>query len=62
MQFKYAWITWNEMCWVKELFWDDFEVVFQYHPPKKDHVNNHKYCLHLWKGPGTLILPPKIGV
>lgn len=41
--------TWEEMCQVKDLFWDDEDVVMQFHVPSKDHVNNHPYCLHLWR-------------
>lgn len=40
---------WAEMCWVKELFFEDDELVVQYHPPKKDYVNEHPFVLHLWK-------------
>lgn len=41
--------TWKEMCWVKELFWEDEEVVMQLHPPKSEYVNTDPYTLHLWK-------------
>lgn len=41
--------TWGEMCWIKDLFFSEDEVVVQYHPAKKDYINNHPYCLHLWK-------------
>ncbi len=41
--------TWEEMCWVKDQFWGESDTVVQYHPAKKDHVNNHEYCLHLWR-------------
>jgi hypothetical protein len=41
--------NWPEMCFVKELFWEDEECVFQLHPPKSQYVNNHPFCLHLWK-------------
>lgn len=41
--------TWGEMCWVKTLFWGDEEAVMQLHPPKSEWVNNHPYCLHLWR-------------
>ena len=51
--------TWGEMCWVKELFWGEDELVMQFHPPKKVAVNRHEYCLHLWKPVGVEIpLPP----
>lgn len=41
--------TWEDMCFVKGLFWGEHEAVMQLHPPKSEYVNNHKYCLHLWK-------------
>jgi hypothetical protein len=41
--------TWDEMCWIKSLFWDAHECVVQYHPPEREYVNNHAYCLHLWR-------------
>lgn len=41
--------TWEEMCKVKEMFWDADDTVMQLHPPKSDWVNNHSYCLHLWR-------------
>lgn len=41
--------TWEEMCWLKDLFWDKDDCVVQYHPPEKEYVNNHNYVLHLWR-------------
>ncbi len=41
--------TWDEMCQVKALFWDDTDCVVQFHPPRADYVNNHSRCLHLWR-------------
>jgi hypothetical protein len=41
--------AWDEMCVVKNAFWDEHEVVIQIHPAKADYVNNHPYCLHLWR-------------
>lgn len=41
--------TWDEMCFVKDLFWGEDDVVMQLHPAKKDYVNNHKHTLHLWR-------------
>jgi hypothetical protein len=40
---------WDEMCFVKDFFWDDDEVVVQYHPKKDEYVNFHRAVLHLWK-------------
>lgn len=51
--------TWDEMCRVKSLFWGAHECVIQYHPPRSEHVNNHQYCLHLWKPPVEVLLPPR---
>ena len=53
--------TWDEMCLVKALFWDDDDCVIQYHPPRSEYVNNHPYCLHLWRPIGVpLPMPPSI--
>ena len=41
--------TWPEMCAIKDMFWGEDETVIQYHPAKEDYVDNHPYCLHLWK-------------
>src|SRR5215467_1400917 len=41
--------TWEEMCYVKQMFWHDEECVIQYHPAKTEYVNCHPFCLHLWK-------------
>jgi hypothetical protein len=41
--------TWEEMCFVKGVFWDEEDTVVQYHPAKSEYVNNHSFCLHLWR-------------
>lgn len=46
--------TWDEMCFVKRKFWEDEEMIIQYHPKKSEYVNVHKYCLHLWKPPAEI--------
>lgn len=40
--------TWEEMCKIKDLFWNEDECVIQFHPPKSQYVNNFD-ALHLWK-------------
>lgn len=52
--------SWNLMCKVKWIFWDEEDCVVQYHPPASQHVNNHDRCLHLWR-PTTqnIPMPPK---
>ena len=55
--------TWEQMCKMKEYFWNDDEVCFQLHPKKEDYVNNHEYCLHIWKPIDKEIpTPPRIMV
>lgn len=39
--------SWDEMCKVKDIFWDAEDCVVQYHPPRSEYVNNHKHTLHL---------------
>lgn len=52
---------WEEMCAVKDLFCGKDDCVVQYHPPEKEYVNNHPYCLHLWRPIGSEIrTPPSI--
>jgi len=41
--------TWNQMCQIKDLFWQEEDTVIQFHPPKSEYVNAHDYCLHLWR-------------
>jgi hypothetical protein len=51
--------NWTEMCYIKSLFWTDEETVMQLHPPRSQWINNHQYCLHLWKPLAESIpLPP----
>jgi hypothetical protein len=53
--------NWEEMCFVKDLFWGDEECVMQLHVPKSEHVNVHPNCLHLWKPTeGSILQPPSI--
>jgi len=53
--------TWEEMCFVKNLFWGLDEVVMQLHPAAHEYVNEHPFCLHLWKPIAAAIpTPPSI--
>lgn len=53
--------NWDEMNFVKDLFWRDDECVVQYHPPKSEYVNCHPYCLHLFRPINEKIpMPPSI--
>lgn len=49
--------TWEEMCFIKSVFWEDNDAVMQLHPPKRDWVNEHPYCLHLWRPTGVWEIP-----
>ena len=50
---------WDEMCWLKDIFWDETDAVIQIHPAKANHVNNHEFTLHLWRCTSTeQPLPP----
>lgn len=51
--------TWEEMCYVKDLFWSNDSCVIQYHPPRSNYVNNHDHCLHLWRPIGVEIPIPQ---
>lgn len=50
--------TWDEMCWVKNLFFEPDETVLQYHPSVEEYVNLHPFCLHLWKPHGEILPKP----
>lgn len=55
--------TWEEMAYIKGIFWDAEDAVMQLHPPASTYVNNHPYCLHLWRPTSVAIpLPPAIAV
>jgi hypothetical protein len=50
--------SWDEMCFVKDIFFEEQDVVIQIHPKKRDYVNLHQHCLHLWRSlDGSLNLP-----
>jgi hypothetical protein len=46
---KYEMPDWNQMCYIKDIFWDETDTVIQYHPAKSEYINNHPYVLHLWR-------------
>ena len=55
--------TWEEMCEIKDMFFEQEERVVQYHPPKSEYINNHPLCLHLWRQTtGDFPHPPKLFV
>lgn len=50
--------SWDEMCFIKDQFFDAEQVAIQIHPKKSEYVNSHKNCLHLWRDiTGSFDLP-----
>lgn len=41
--------SYDEMCKVHRLFFNDNECAIQLHVPSVDHVDIHPFCLHLWR-------------
>ena len=55
--------SWEIMCKVKALFWDDEVPVMQLHPARSEWISNHNGCLHLWRPlKANIPLPPGIMV
>ena len=51
--------SWDDMCKIKDWFWNDDEAVIQIHPIKEEYVNNLGNCLHLWRCTyKEMVLPP----
>jgi hypothetical protein len=50
--------TWSEMCTIKAIFWEEEDVVVQYHPAKSAYVNDHPHCLHLFRPLGVRLPEP----
>lgn len=47
--------TWDEMCYVKKVFFEDEDLCLQFHPRKSQYVNAHEHCLHIWKPPAHVL-------
>jgi hypothetical protein len=55
--------TWDEMCEIKDHFFEKEECVVQFHPPESEYVNIKENCLHLWRKVGLdFPRPPQICV
>ena len=51
--------TWEEMCEIKDIFFREDEACVQYHPAADEYINNHPYCLHIFRPQEkTLPTPP----
>jgi hypothetical protein len=54
--------SWDEMCFVKNLFWQEEECVVEYHPPLSQYVKYNPYCLHLWRPKHATIPAPSVSI
>lgn len=55
--------TWDVMCVLKDICFNDDETVIEYHPSKENYVNIAENCLHLWRPQKQAIpAPPKLFV
>ena len=53
--------SWEDMCYIKDLFWSEDDWVQQFHPAKDDYVDEHPHCLHMWRPIGKEFpTPPAI--
>lgn len=51
--------SWDDMCQIKDIIWNDDEWVCQFHPPKDQYVSNVQNCLHLWRPiDKEMVVPP----
>ena len=51
--------TWQEMEYVKRLYFKPEEWAIEYHAAVSDHINNHPFCLHIWRPQdGSIPTPP----
>ncbi len=48
--------SWDQMCRMKDIFWNKNEACVEYHPKEEDYINNHPHCLHIWR-PTEVELP-----
>jgi hypothetical protein len=54
--------TWDEMAFVKALFWKEEECVVEYHPQLSEYVRYNPYCLHLWRPKHATIPKPPVSL
>ena len=51
---------WEDMCFVKNVFFKLSETAYQFHPARNNHINIHKNVLHIWRKQGQEIEMPPI--
>lgn len=60
MSLKRRYPTWDEMCILKKIFFNDDECVVQFHPGKSEFVNIRLNSLDLWRNESfEFKMPPK---
>jgi|SRR5215831_14238943 len=50
--------THEELEFIRGLFFRDDECVVQYSVPRREHINTHPHCLHLWRPQGRDVPRP----
>jgi hypothetical protein len=45
---------WDEMCFIKDLFFEPEDICIQIHPKQSQYVNMHNHCLHIWQPPDNI--------
>lgn len=50
--------NWEEMEFIKHMFFADDEWAMQLHAPSADHISVHPYCLHIWRPLKEIIPTP----
>lgn len=52
--------TWDEMCFVKDIFFREDELAIQYHPRAAEYVKVHPFVLHLWRPQSEIVPTPPL--
>jgi len=52
---------WDDMCIIKDIFFENSEWAVQFPPAKEEYINNMPNCLHLWRPINEkLPIPPSV--
>lgn len=46
--------NWDEMCAIKDMFFEPEEACIQIHPRESEYINLSEHCLHIWKPPAEI--------
>ena len=50
--------SWEEMRKIKDIFWDDDDIVAQYYPSKESYIYSHENTIHLFRCSSGLLPHP----